>query len=179
MSDPLAYFLTFTTYGTWLHGRGPGSVDRDHNVPGTEFLPPNPALEAARRASMRQEPYLLDQPRRGVVLSTLIEVCSHRKWQLWAAHVRSNHVHVVVTSPDLPEKVMSDLKAWASRRLREAFAESADRDRWTQHGSTRWINDESSFVRAIQYVLDEQGEPMAVYCAEGLREQLLRKDTGG
>ena len=32
---------------------------------------------------------------------------------------------------------MTDLKAWASRRLREAFAENADRDRWTQHGSTR------------------------------------------
>ena len=33
--DPLAYFLTFTTYGTWLHGREEGSVDRDNHVFGT------------------------------------------------------------------------------------------------------------------------------------------------
>jgi hypothetical protein len=28
---PLAYFITFTTYGTWLHGtaKGNGSVDRE------------------------------------------------------------------------------------------------------------------------------------------------------
>ena len=29
----LAYFITFTTYGTWLPGsvKGKGSVDREHN----------------------------------------------------------------------------------------------------------------------------------------------------
>lgn len=163
MSDPLAYFITFTTYGTWLHGRAPGSVDRQHNVPGTEFLPVNSQLEAARRKSMRQPPYVLDAPRRDVVLRTIREVAKHRKWRLWAVHVRSNHVHVVITAADKPEKVMSDLKAWASRRLREACGEDADRDRWTQHGSTRWINDESSLESAIVYVVDEQGEPMAFY----------------
>ena len=25
-NETLAYFITFTTYGTWLHGRDPGSV---------------------------------------------------------------------------------------------------------------------------------------------------------
>ncbi len=54
MSDPVAYFITFTTYGTWLRGRAPGSVDRDHNVPGTSFLPPDPDEEAVRRAGLRQ-----------------------------------------------------------------------------------------------------------------------------
>jgi hypothetical protein len=31
--QPLAYFITFTTYGTWLHGNGAGSVDPAHNQP--------------------------------------------------------------------------------------------------------------------------------------------------
>ncbi len=157
------YFLTFTTYGTWLHGRAPGSVDRQHNIPGTDYLPVNPKLEAARRQSLRQEPYLLDESRRKVVLRTILEVAKHRHWRLWAAHVRSNHVHVVVTSTDKPEKVMSDFKAWSSRRLREAFDEDADRDRWTQHGSTRWINDQEALWSAITYVLDEQGDYLAYY----------------
>ena len=105
MADPLAYFITFTTYGTWLHGRNPGSVDRGHNVPGTAFVPADADLESARRQAMRQDPYLLDEPQRAVVLRTIREVTAHRGWKLWAAHVRSNHVHVVVTADCRPEKV--------------------------------------------------------------------------
>jgi len=169
MSDLPAYLLTWTTYGAWLHGRAPRSVDRAHNVPGKEFLPANPRREAARQAAMRQPPYLLDGPRRTVVLRTIIEVAAHRKWRLWAAHVRTNHLHVVVAAADRPEKVMSDLKAWASRRLREAFGEEADRDRWTQHGSTRWLNDEAALASAIEYVLDHQGDPMERHDGRGDR----------
>ncbi|MHB1425049.1 MAG: transposase [Gemmataceae bacterium] len=163
MAEPLAYFITFTTYGTWLHGRESGSVDRQHNLPGTPFLPADSKREAARRKAMRQEPYFLDEPRRSVVLKTIREVARHRGWNLWAVHVRTYHVHVVLTARDKPEKIMSDLKAWSSRRLREVLGESADRDRWTQHGSTRYLNDESAVADAIVYVVDQQGERMAYY----------------
>jgi REP element-mobilizing transposase RayT len=105
----------------------------------------------------------LDEPRREVVLRTIQEVAKHRGWKLWAVHVRSNHVHLVVTASPKPEKVMSDIKAWASRRLREAFGAEADRDRWTQHGSTRWLNDKPSLAASVTYVLDGQGEVMAQY----------------
>ncbi len=40
MSTPLAYFITFTCCGTWLHGDERGSVDREHNTPGTPVLEP-------------------------------------------------------------------------------------------------------------------------------------------
>src|SRR6266700_977813 len=105
MAEPLAYFITFTTYGAWLHGRAPGSVDRQHNVPGTPFLPPDPDTEAACRTAMRQEPYILDEPTRTVVLRTIREVAAQRGWKLWAVHVRTNHVHIVVTAAAKPEKV--------------------------------------------------------------------------
>jgi REP element-mobilizing transposase RayT len=160
---PLAYFITFTTYGAWLHGRAPGSVDRAHNVPGTPFLPPDADLERRMSSAMRQEPYVLDEVRRQVVLRTIKEVAAYRRWKLWAVHVRSNHVHVVITATCKPEKVVVDLKAWCSRRLREACHESSDRDRWTQHGSTRYLNDEDSFNATVKYVIDDQGEPMELY----------------
>jgi REP element-mobilizing transposase RayT len=160
---PLAYFITFTTYGTWLHGRALGSVDREHNNPGAPFLSPNEHLECEMRSALRQEPYLLDGLRRSVVLRTIKEVAAHRKWKLWAAHVRTNHLHVLITAQCKPEKVMIDLKAWSSRRLKEACNESSDRDRWTQHGSTRYLNDEESFNAAVKYVIDDQGAPMELY----------------
>ena len=168
MAKPLAYFITFTTYGTWLHGRESGSVDRKHNLPGTPFLPADAAMETDRRRALRQEPYFLDEPRRALVLRTIREVATHRAWKLWAVHVRVNHVHIVVTAGSKPEKVMVDFKAWTSRRLREAFDESADRDRWTQHGSTRYLNTEESLKAAIAYVVEEQGDAMA--CFDGRNE---------
>src|SRR5207244_3408458 len=88
MQEPVAYFLTFTTYGTWLHGRESGSVDRTHNEFGGPVLPPNPDQEAVRRRQMRQPEYTLDEPRRAVVLRTIVEVARHRGWKLWAVHVR-------------------------------------------------------------------------------------------
>jgi REP element-mobilizing transposase RayT len=165
LNPPLAYFITFTTYGTWLHGRDPGSVDRQHNLPGTPFVAPDDELETRRHQSLRQAPYQLDHAHREVVLKTIREVCTHRSWRLHAVHVRSNHVHILLNAPISPEKVMSDLKAWCSRRLRETFQEDADRDRWTQHGSTRYLNDMKSLEAAIAYVIDEQGEQMSVYNA--------------
>jgi hypothetical protein len=44
---PLAYLITFRSYGTWLHGKE-GSVDRFHNVYG------QPKLPAKRKATSIQ-----------------------------------------------------------------------------------------------------------------------------
>jgi REP element-mobilizing transposase RayT len=163
MSSPLAYFLTFTTYGTWLHGRAPGSVDRQHNEVGTPVLPPDKERETAERRTLAEPPYLLDAARRSIVLDTLREVARHRRWRLWAVHVRSNHVHLVVTADARPEKVMADFKAYASRRLKERSAEPHDRTRWTQHGSTLYLWTEDEVAAKIDYVLNGQGEPLAVF----------------
>jgi hypothetical protein len=46
---PLAYLITFRSYGTWLHGDPRGSVDRFHNVYGTPRLPPNSQREKYER----------------------------------------------------------------------------------------------------------------------------------
>ena len=61
-SDPLAYFITFSAYGAWLHGRGPGSIDKQHNEFATPFLPADPEREGAERNNMREPPYVLDEP---------------------------------------------------------------------------------------------------------------------
>jgi hypothetical protein len=49
--------------------------------------------------------------------------------------VRSNHVHVVVAVDRDPGRVMSDIKAHASRALTRAGFDDATRKRWTRHGS--------------------------------------------
>src|SRR5437762_8751489 len=108
MGTPLAYFLTFTCHGTWLHGDGRGSVDDGHNVPGAPVLPPDPERRAREWHDLAEPPYLLDAPRRQVTLHALCAIARRKGWLLHAVHVRSNHVHIIVTVPGPPERVLND-----------------------------------------------------------------------
>jgi REP element-mobilizing transposase RayT len=160
MGNVLAYFLTFTCYGTWLHGDDRGSVDREHSAHGTPVLPPNPLRCAQERAELAELPYSLDRPRRQVTLAALREIARRKGWALHAAHVRSNHVHLVVTAEGPPERILNDFKTAASRRLNKAFPAERDRTRWARHGSTRYLWTEEAVAQKVHYVLEEQGQPM-------------------
>src|ERR1039457_5365640 len=111
----MRYFITFACHGARLHGDESGSVDRRHNLPGSRGLEADPQRASAARQSMKQVPYSLDRDGRAPVLEAPREVCLHRGWSLLAAHVRTNHVHVVVEAEVRPEKVMNDFKSYASR----------------------------------------------------------------
>ena len=112
---------------------------------------------------MDQPPYGMDARRREAVLSSLLDRCSQHQWRLLAAHVRSNHVHLVLDASIRPERVMNDLKSFASRCLNQTGLDEPARKRWARHGSTRWLWKPESVSAAIRYVVDEQGEPMAVF----------------
>ena len=161
----LAYFITFTTYGTWLHGteKGAGSVDDEHNRYGDLHVARNTNREAVERERMKEPPYLLDERRRTVVCDAIVEIASEKIWRLWAVHVRSNHVHVVISAERDVDRLMSELKARASRNLTRAGFEDSSRRRWTLHGSTRHLFNDDALAEKITYTLDEQGERMAHY----------------
>ncbi|MBI2805935.1 MAG: transposase [Planctomycetes bacterium] len=114
MPEPLAYFLTWSSYGTWLPGDDRGWVEYRHG-----WRPPDPVrkLEAAGR--MTEDACLLDHEQRQLVERQIAETCRFRGWELHAVNCRSNHVHVVVTADKDPKAVRNDLKAWCTRRLKE------------------------------------------------------------
>ena len=158
--------MTFACYGVHLHGDESGSVDRHHNVPGSRLVEANPERVAVKRQQMDQAPYCLDRDRRAAVLDALREVCLQRGWSLWAAHVRTNHVHVVVEADVRPEKVMNAFKSYASRGLNRLEIDGPDRKRWARHGSTRWLWKDEDVQEAIRYVVSGQGEPMEVHLTD-------------
>jgi len=163
MSPPLAYLITFTCYAQWLHGDRRGSVDRRQNGVDEEFLPRNDLQEEREHLNKDYTPYRLDEPRRIRVLAAIRETCGYRGWRLWALHVRATHVHVVVTGLATPEKIMTDLKAYASRALNRSGLDHIACKHWSRHGSTRYINAPKHLDAAIEYVLFKQGFPMAVF----------------
>jgi len=159
----VTYLITFSCYGSHLHGEESGSVDRNHNVSGNRTLAADAELVARERDLMHQAPYLLNASNRRSVLEAIHGVCLHRRWSLLAAHIRMTHVHAVVDADAKPENVMNSFKSYASRRLNQTSADGPDRKRWSRHGSTVWLKDRENVAAAIRYVVDGQGEAMAVF----------------
>ena len=156
--DPIAYFLTWTTYGTWLPGD-----DRGWNRKGEfESLPSDPLTNESAKATLKESPFLTSASDRLIVENTIHKHCQIRSWELHAINVRTNHVHVVTTAPKFqPKTVVSQFKAWCTRNLKPNHP---DRERfWTQRASYRWLNKESELSSAIDYVLEAQDRKGSEY----------------
>jgi REP element-mobilizing transposase RayT len=157
---PLAYLITFRSYGTWLHGDIRGSVDRFHNRFGTPRLPPNDRWRKYNRELLRHAPVKLRNRQRAAVEKAIRETCKIRKWDFWTTNVRSNHVHTVVSASCKPEIVLAALKANATRELRESGCWNSGRSPWVDRGSKKYLWTESDVINAVAYVEYDQGEPL-------------------
>jgi len=158
--NPLAYFISFRSYGTWLHGDNRGSIDRFHNHYGDPYLPPNKAWQRHYRLQLKKNPYILDATARGSVEKAIHETCKIRKWVLRAFNVRRNHVHAVVTAPRKPELVLNAFKANATRQLRQDKQWRHQFSPWAHKGSKIRLWTELSVANAIDYVLNGQGDDL-------------------
>jgi REP element-mobilizing transposase RayT len=160
---PLAYLLTFTVGGTRLTGQ-PGSTHHQQNVFGSPRPQPNAGLAAFMAAALKDSPWYLDTEDRTLVLGAIREAACLRGWDLLAAHVRQDHLHLVCAGADPPEKMMHTLKAYATRALRRRRPERPAP--WTRHGSTAYLWTPESVARSIAYVTEGQGELMAVFAGD-------------
>jgi len=148
---PLAYFITFTCYGAWLHDDTRGSVDRSHNQFGMPFVETDAIRVQAMRDKMKYPPLFFSEKQRAIVSATIAAVCAFRHWTIYECNVGTNHLHVVVGGNAEPDKMIRDFKEYATRRLREAKELDPDRYVWTEGASTRYRWAEESFNAAIEY----------------------------
>ena len=155
---PLAFFLTWTTYGSWLPGD-----ERGWNRKGElGSLRPSQARHESALAELKETKFVLSKQDRKVVESTIHSHCEIREWKLHAINARSNHAHVVVAAPDYkPETVVAQFKAWCTRRLKQHHP--ARTRFWTQGASCRWINQEAALAAAIKYTLEAQDKKGVEY----------------
>lgn len=155
-AEVLAYFLTFRTYGTWLPGDVRGWVDRRRAAPGAPYEEPSARLEDDGSQHMRAAPLVLTPAMRVAVASAVTEVCTYREWKLYASNIRTNHAHLVLWTPNEPERAMNDLKVWSTRRLRDEGLIAPNRPVWARHGSTKTLTREESVAAACWYVVEGQ-----------------------
>jgi REP element-mobilizing transposase RayT len=164
---PSAYLITFCCYGKWLPGQS-GAIDRYHHQYNGPSMPESTRLARNARCSMPGEACRLEAAARAVVLRALIDVCTYHTWRVMAIHVRSDHVHAVVSSDARPEIVMVVFKRYASRALNRGGGCEARQRWWARHGSTQYLWTKEEVSAAARYVVEGQGEPMACWAADSL-----------
>jgi hypothetical protein len=177
MPAPLAYFLTWTCYGQRLHGDERGSVDRDHNQPGTPYLPPDPLREKAERARMKGDIVFLSTEMRACAHHAVEQLCLDKRWKLSACNARPTHVHAIITCPLPPDQALAQVKARMTRDLRDAGLATPDARLWTRGGSKRWINHYPGLFGAIAYVNDWQTGPNREMLEEHKRQTRERIES--
>ena len=159
------WYLTSTTYGTWLPGDARGSVGRTKtysdprthdNVRGEPLTPSSPGLASASHQSLRSLPVYFSAEQAVVVLTQFLETAAYRGWRIHAVAVMRNHFHLLVEVPDDPEpgRVLGDFKSYASRALNRRFGRRVDW--WTDRGSTRPKKSERSRYAAVRYTRDQE-----------------------
>ena len=157
---PVAYLLSFRCYGSWLPGDRRGWVSRHGgNVAGTPLMAPSGALADDAAARQSQPSFWLGEQARATVCRTVEEVAAFRGWHVEALSVRTSHVHAVLRADVPPERALTQLKAWSTRRLVEAKLAYQGQKVWSEHGSTKYLWDERGVRRVKYYVNHEQDDP--------------------
>ncbi len=142
------YFLTCTTYGTWLHGDERGSFNKYGR-----FIPPNETLRQSIKKKLTISPFYLSDGMRDIVRLAFQEVADGKSWNICRMTVLYNHFHIVISvNLDDPQKVLSVLKSKATMRLRKAMEIAANFSPWTAKGNYLIIQTQEQLFNVCQYV---------------------------
>jgi REP element-mobilizing transposase RayT len=161
---PLAIFITFRTYGSWLPGDDRGTVDRYHNVFRGPKAEPNPVFEKQNARKLKSDPVTLNRRQRATVEKAVREVCAYRGWTILALNIRTNHVHIVVSiGTSEAEAALRDLKSYSTRALRKYGQWVQNHSPWVDGGSTRYLWNERSVTDACDYVINRQGPDLSEF----------------
>ena len=145
--EPVAYFITWTVYGTFLQGDA-----RWWRKKRRGSQSPQPRLGRWHRERLKHDIILLNHEHRDIAKGEIEFNCKNRGWKLWIANPRSNHVHVVVSADGHSgDKFRDQLKANCTRGLRQFDNLFLERPVWTTKGDWQCINTDGDLHDVIEY----------------------------
>ena len=173
------WLLTWTTYGTWLPGDERGFVSnvRDghgpevrHNAPGAECDAKLRGLWLEARHRVVGDPVCLSHEHARELMIQFKETARFRGWDLLAAAIMSNHVHLLVgvSGDPEPDTLLRDFKSYASRRLNQKAGKPPGGTWWTESGSKRKKANDDAVHEAVRYVVELEF-PLLVWRAETIQ----------
>jgi len=150
-AEPLTLFITWTTYGSWLPGDRRGW--RKWRAGQRQ---PQPLLEDWCRERMKEKPVILQLSHRAAVEKICREHANIRGWAFHAIAVRSNHVHIALSASGDPSKVRDQLKANATRVLREVSDPITNEKVWTRGGDIEILDTDEELHQVVLYITEAQ-----------------------
>jgi REP element-mobilizing transposase RayT len=172
------WFLTSTTYGTWLPGDDRGSVTtvwnapgprKRHNIPGTPCDESMPGLQASARAALKEAPIYFTRAQAEALLAQFQETAEYRGWLLLAVAIMANHCHILVGvrgDPE-PDVILGNFKSYGSRALNRHWGKPACGTWWTEGGSKRKKVGKDAVHDAIQYTRGQE-HPLVIWVNPGV-----------
>jgi len=171
---PRHWFITSTTYGTWLPGDERGFVSTVHNPPGprarhNQFGDPYdaamPGLKESARSLLKGSPIFLDLAKAEIIAPQFRETAAYRQWEMHAFSIMTNHFHIIVTAGEEVHStsILGDFKSYASRALNRRWGKPLNGTWWTESGSRRPLPNEKALHEAIDYVLYRQPNPLVIW----------------
>jgi REP element-mobilizing transposase RayT len=153
---PLAYHITFGTYGTRLHGDERGTVDRRSNHFGEPIIDQCEEWEQMERHRLKYPPRVLTREQCVEVELLIPRVCARGKWTYHTCAAAPDHVHTVLTAQAEGEAVRMWLKRWVTQGLNGRWPLRDDQVWWAECGSVKWVWEEDYFQRAVGYVAGQR-----------------------
>ena len=119
---PLAYHITFGTYGTRLHGDARGTVDRGMNKPGDPIIGADRGWWEFERGKLKFPPVELDREKMLFVESVLPSICARGGWEYHTGVGGADHVHTL-SSPKFGTVTRPGVgTGWPGNHCDEAWA---------------------------------------------------------
>ncbi len=149
---PLAYHLTWGTYGTRLHGDQRGTVDRSANNYGDPIVGQDGDWQREESSLLRFPPRVLTFDQRLFIEQVLPAICVRGRWTLIVAAAAPDHVHVVLCAEVDGKDIRKWLKRWVSDALSEHWALDPQQVWWAECGSVKWVWNQEYRRQVIGYV---------------------------
>jgi len=117
-----------------------------------------PRLEAYAKGLLKSDPVRLSAKQAEALLGQFQETSAYRNWQLLAASIMSNHVHIVVgvLGDPAPSKILGDFKSYGSRLLNRSWKRPGNPSWWAESGSKRKLPRSDAVFAAVNYVKDQE-----------------------
>ena len=121
MDQPLAYHITFGTYGTRLHGDQRGTIHHQLNKPGDPIIGRNEDWHRLNSSQMKFSSVHLSLIQRQFVEKMSPDICGRGGWQHHICACASDHIHVLHVANRVSKVVRRWYKYWLSQKLSDRW----------------------------------------------------------
>jgi REP element-mobilizing transposase RayT len=153
---PLAYHITFGTYGTRLHGGDRVTVHRPDNEFGDPLIGVDGEWERIEQSLLRFPPRELTIDQRLFIEDTVPSICQRGGWTFVDTAAAPDHVHNVLEAQVDGKDVRKWLKRWLSEALSKRWPLQPEQVWWAECGSVKWVWFDDYYGRVKKYVRDQR-----------------------